>query len=164
MSDHSFRPAEPEDAGAIQRVAEASWHAAHDQIVGAGVVDEFLAEHYDQESITAGISDDETAFRVAQRGSEVVGFGVGVPHDDTTWGPAAIYVHPDEWGDGVGTALLDAVERAARAAGARRLRLVVLSDNTRACRFYEYRGYEAIEEESDGELGAAETTYVRELS
>ena len=45
-----------------------------------------------------------------------------------------------EEGRGIGTALLAAVERAARGAGCRRLWLVTTNDNTDALRFYQRRG------------------------
>jgi protein associated with RNAse G/E/RimJ/RimL family protein N-acetyltransferase len=44
-------------------------------------------------------------------------------------------------GSGAGTALLDAVVAAARAAGCRRLWLVTTNDNTAAMRFYQRRGW-----------------------
>ncbi len=163
MSDHNLRAAEPTDVEAIQQVAEASWHAAHDHIIGVDAVDEFLAEHYDRESVTAGILDDDSAYYVAELAGNVVGFAVGVPHDDATWSLGAIYVHPDYWGGGIGTALLDAVESAARAAGGEHLRLVVMAENVRARRFYEACGYETNSVESDGPLDVQEATYTRAL-
>lgn len=42
---------------------------------------------------------------------------------------------------GIGTALMDAVEREARAAGCRRLWLITTNDNTRALRFYQKLGF-----------------------
>lgn len=44
-------------------------------------------------------------------------------------------------GQGIGSALLKAVESAARAGGARRLWLVTTNDNLRAVEFYRRRGY-----------------------
>ncbi len=44
-------------------------------------------------------------------------------------------------GLGIGTALLAAVERAAREAGSRRLWLITTNDNLHALRFYQRRGY-----------------------
>ncbi len=46
-----------------------------------------------------------------------------------------------ESGRGVGTALIAAVENAARAAGARRLWLITTNDNLDALRFYQRRGF-----------------------
>jgi ribosomal protein S18 acetylase RimI-like enzyme len=44
-------------------------------------------------------------------------------------------------GEGIGTALLDAVAGAARAARCRRVWLITTNDNLRALRFYQRRGY-----------------------
>lgn len=163
MSDHSVRAATPADVDAIQTIAEASWHAAHDDIIGAEAVDEFLAEHYDRETIAAEIDADASAYRVAEVAGEVVGFAVAVPHDGDHWRLAAIYVHPDQWGDGVGTALLNAVEDAACAADAEALELVVMADNHRARRFYEARGYAHVGDGGDAPIDVEEATYARDF-
>jgi GNAT superfamily N-acetyltransferase len=47
-------------------------------------------------------------------------------------------------GRGIGTALLRSVERAARAAAARRLWLITTNDNTRALRFYQRCGFDLV--------------------
>jgi GNAT superfamily N-acetyltransferase len=47
-------------------------------------------------------------------------------------------------GAGAGTALLDAVARAARTAGCRRLWLITTNDNLRALRFYQRRGFRLV--------------------
>jgi GNAT superfamily N-acetyltransferase len=47
-------------------------------------------------------------------------------------------------GIGVGTALLDAVERAARGAGCIRLWLITTNDNLTALRFYQKRGFSLV--------------------
>ena len=47
-------------------------------------------------------------------------------------------------GRGVGTALVEAVAEAARAAGCRRLWLITTNDNLRALRFYQRRGFELV--------------------
>ncbi|HET8627512.1 MAG TPA: GNAT family N-acetyltransferase [Thermomicrobiales bacterium] len=47
-------------------------------------------------------------------------------------------------GRGVGTALLAAVEAAARAAGCRRVRLITTNDNLDALGFYQRRGYRLV--------------------
>jgi GNAT superfamily N-acetyltransferase len=47
-------------------------------------------------------------------------------------------------GRGVGTLLLQTVEDAARAAGARRLWLITTNDNVHALRFYQRRGFDLV--------------------
>ena len=56
----------------------------------------------------------------------------------------AIYVHPDWWGEGVGTALLD---RGLDALPDRveTVRLEAFADNDVGARFYEVRGFERVE-------------------
>ena len=52
-----------------------------------------------------------------------------------------LYVHPDRWGEGVGTALLEAgLDRLPADVAA--VRLATLSGNERAAAFYEARGFE----------------------
>ena len=53
-------------------------------------------------------------------------------------------LNADPRGRGVGSALLAAVEAAARAAGRRRLWLVTTNDNLDALRFYQRRGYRLV--------------------
>ena len=47
-------------------------------------------------------------------------------------------------GGGAGTALVDAVTEAARAAGCRRVWLITTNDNLRALRFYQRRGFRLV--------------------
>ncbi|HEY9512395.1 MAG TPA: N-acetyltransferase [Rhodanobacter sp.] len=53
----------------------------------------------------------------------------------------SLATQPQARGHGVGTALLDAAEHAARRRGCRALRLEVQVDNARAIRLYEHIGY-----------------------
>jgi GNAT superfamily N-acetyltransferase len=70
-----------------------------------------------------------------------------VPADDAEL--RALYVRPDDWGDGVGSALLSHVERAAPADGdARRLVLQTFADNEDGRAFYRARGFDAVGEGS----------------
>jgi GNAT superfamily N-acetyltransferase len=70
-----------------------------------------------------------------------------VPADDAEL--RSLYVRPDDWGDGVGSALLSHVERAAPAGGdgdARRLVLQTFADNEDGRAFYRARGFDAVGE------------------
>jgi GNAT superfamily N-acetyltransferase len=53
----------------------------------------------------------------------------------------AIYVHPDAWGQGAGTALITEVEAEMALAGYARAILWTLGPNERTRRFYEHRGW-----------------------
>jgi len=163
MAELNVRPAASTDIAAIRRIARRSWHAAHDDIVGADAVESFLSTHYDRDTVEASVHDVDSVYRVVEADDEVVGFAVASPAERMTWMLGAIYVQPDRWGEGAGTALLDSVERAVRAAGGERLRLVVMADNERARSFYEAREYEHVGENYDQSLGVEGAVYVRPL-
>lgn len=78
----------------------------------------------------------------------------------------ALYVHPDQMGQGVGRALLTESVARCSAAGHGRLLLWVLKENDRARRFYERAGFRAdgAEEpfEVDG-VAVPEVRYTRTL-
>ncbi|MFC7175994.1 GNAT family N-acetyltransferase [Halosegnis marinus] len=67
-------------------------------------------------------------------------------------------------GEGIGAALADRVEADARAAGADRVRLVVLEANEAARAFYEARGYRATGEREESVVeGTTEAVYELEV-
>jgi len=71
---------------------------------------------------------------------EIIGFVIGY----LTGRTGVIYtldVHPDHRRKGVGSALLDAIEREMQAAGARRFRLEAAISNTAALNLYRRAGY-----------------------
>lgn len=163
MAEFTVRPAEPDDVDGIRRVSHDAWHAAHDDIVGSDAVDEVLAEYYDPESVRAGIKREETVYRVAVADDEVIGFAVGIPHEGETWTLGAIYVATDWWDEGVGSALLDAVEAGVREEDGERLRLHVMTANEQARRFYEARDYSHVADEYDETLDVETVVYARRV-
>ena len=110
-----------------------------------------------------GLAGDSAAAFVAVVDGTVRGFvdvRWGAENTKSFVGPdeadvKAIYVHPDWWGDGVGTALL---ERGLDALPDRveRVRLEAFADNDVGARFYEARGFEQVE---TGETEIAGETY-----
>lgn len=152
-----IREAEPSDAPAVREVADEAWHAAHADILGPGTVEEVLEEWYDVDGLREAIGREDGHFLVADDG-EVTGFAQAHPTED---GPAdavlpRIYVRPDRWGEGVGSALLARVFERLAAEGCEDLWLAVLADNDVARPFYEARGFE-IHEERTVELFGVET-------
>jgi GNAT superfamily N-acetyltransferase len=108
---------------------------------------------------TAGADSSPAAANSPPAGADtgVVGFAHAVWDADRTesFVPAddaelrALYVRPDDWGDGVGSALLSHVERASPADGdARRLVLQTFADNEDGRAFYRARGFDAVGEGS----------------
>jgi GNAT superfamily N-acetyltransferase len=84
---------------------------------------------------------------VAEHGGRIVGFAMahqeldGLQRDVTLGVVDAMYVEPVARGDGLGAALLAAIEAALARRGADHVALEVLTSNARARRFYDRAGY-----------------------
>ena len=78
---------------------------------------------------------------IAVTGEAIVGLISYVP-DDEAW--EVMSVDSFVPSQGIGGALLERVERAARAAGVRRVTLVTTNDNLEGLRFYQRRGYRLV--------------------
>ncbi|WP_440988919.1 N-acetyltransferase family protein [Haloarchaeobius baliensis] len=140
----SVRAATADDARAVQRVADASCHAVYDDILGPDAVDDIVANWYDPERLVADdVEPDERPFFVAAVDGAVVGYVEGVPDadDENVAHLYRIYVHPDHWGDGVGSALLDRLETAFRDRGFDHLCVSVFAENETGVGFYESVGF-----------------------
>jgi ribosomal protein S18 acetylase RimI-like enzyme len=150
----NIRPAAPTDSESIRRVSARSSRAAYEEILD----DEALIETMEDPEMSQQIADHlrevrETAaivYLVATAGAEICGFvqllaGERTPErtDEEEAFLKSLYVHPDHWGEGVGTALLEAgVERLPESADT--LSLAVLADNDIGRGFYESRGFEKV--------------------
>ncbi|WP_327053113.1 GNAT family N-acetyltransferase [Halomicrococcus gelatinilyticus] len=163
MDDSTVREATADDVAAIRRVARESWHAAHDDVVGPDAVERAIDEWYDVDSLAESVRRDDGLFLVAAVGVGVVGFAQAVLGDEgePAW-LARIYVDPEQWGEGVGTALLDRIEGWLRDEEADRLRLAVMAGNDVGNAFYEKRGYAVVEEREQELFGATVDDYLRE--
>ncbi|MFB6269396.1 MAG: N-acetyltransferase family protein [Halobacterium sp.] len=157
------REATPGDAEAVRRVADAAWHDAHDDIVGPDSVERFLAEYYSIDDLRKRFAADDGTTFVASVDGTIVGYASGVPEDDW-YTLGSIYVHPDWQGDGVGSALLERVERAGAAAGFETLRLVVMADNEDSIGFYESRGFVRVADHYDEMLDVDGYVYQKPLA
>lgn len=131
-----------------------SWREAYDGILPDAVLDAMTVDPTpaEVEGWADGFSDDDSAVFVAVVGGTVRGFvdvRWGAENTKSFVGPGeagvkAIYVHPDRWGEGVGTALLqrgldalpDRVET---------VRLEAFADNDVGAQFYEARGFEQVD-------------------
>jgi ribosomal protein S18 acetylase RimI-like enzyme len=143
--------ARPGDAPGIARVHTRSWQHAYRGIF----TDEYL-DNLDWRARLPGWEDAISAPRpahvleVARAGDTVIGFAAAGPARDEDL-PArygeiyAIYVDPDAWSQGTGSALLDAaVARLARERPElEAISLWVLEDNHQARGFYEKHGFRA---------------------
>ncbi len=151
----NIREATPEDADAIAAVATDAWWAACASALSADAVRLALADLYDEaflaEVAAEAAEEDDFRFLVAvvqeDDGDEtVLGFASAAREwaDETEL--FTLYVDPDHWGEGTGTALLEALESWAADRGAERLVCSALAGNTVAVAFLESRGFERVRE------------------
>ncbi|PCR92710.1 GNAT family N-acetyltransferase [Natrinema ejinorense] len=154
----AVRHATVDDAWVIHEIARQSWHAAYDDLLGPETVDDVVDEWYAigdlESSITEANGRRDAAFLVAsdppaagtEGETDSRGFAHAVPwpEDRSVAFLARLYVRPDKWNDGTGTALLDALVTELPAAFDR-LRLAVLAANEIGISFYESTGFEHVE-------------------
>lgn len=130
------RPANPEDAAAIGKIYCESWKAAYRGIVPQDYLD----------SLTPDDRQINPANYLVLESEEGVVFGlanIGASRDKERpdWGELrAIYLLPEFWRKGAGTALFQAAETKLRQMGFSRYFLWVLTENIRARQFYEKMG------------------------
>jgi ribosomal protein S18 acetylase RimI-like enzyme len=145
----AIRAGAQEDASAIAEVHIASWQRAYAHVVPRDVLygDEFLQN---RRSLW-----DAWRFHPGQRvavstdADAIVGFAAYGPERVRRPGHTgrgelySFYFHPDVWGTGAASALLDHVDERLRAEGFDEAVLWVLEDNPRARAFYERHGWTA---------------------
>lgn len=149
-SSLSVRPAEPRDGLAIARINIAAWEAAYAHIFPP----ERLAARWTNveragEWWAERIGSEEPPHRtvVADQERQLVGFADTGPSRDDDANPQQtgevnlIYVLPEQWGRGIGRALMAEVLRRMRDDRFRDATLWVLDDNPVGRRFYEAGGW-----------------------
>lgn len=141
-----IRPARAEDAAAVGKIYCDSWKAAYRGIMPA---DYLVLE-----------SEEGAVFGLAN-------IGASRDQERPDWGELrAIYLLPEYWRKGSGTALFRAAEEELRRRGYGRYFLWVLVENTRARRFYEKMGMRLSGPEQPFSIGGKEIwewRYEREL-
>lgn len=148
------RPAGTGDVWPVRETASASWHAAYDAVLGAETIDVIVDEWYaigDLEAAIEGAADrEDVAFLVAEPadGGSMAGcpgfaYAVPWPEDRSVAYLAHLYVHPDGWREGIGTALLSALE-SALADQFDRLRTAILAVDDGAVAFLESAAFERV--------------------
>ncbi|WP_330633472.1 GNAT family N-acetyltransferase [Halocatena halophila] len=139
-----YRPAVAADLRSIRTVASAGWHAAYDEILGQSAVETTVETWYSETSLQSRIESADNEFLVGADAGEIIGFVDGGPTSD---GPceaavSALYVHPDRWNEGIGSALLERLFKRFQSAGYDDVWLAVLEDNAVGRAFYESHDFE----------------------
>jgi ribosomal protein S18 acetylase RimI-like enzyme len=158
-------PATPADLPLIERLARATWPATFGDIISAEQIEYMLHRMYRPEALEEQLAKGHVFHLILERagtkaedyaGSSVQYRPVGYVSHELDYRPAAtkihkLYVLPGTQGKGFGRALVQKVERIARRAGQRALRLDVNYQNP-AVGFYERLGFEKVER-FDTEIG-----------
>jgi putative acetyltransferase len=138
------RPAKPGDADSVLAVHEAAIAERGPRAYDDAVVD---AWHDGRHVDDYEFDGDDTFLVATTDDGTVVGFGTALPEcrdhldADVDGEVTALYVDPDRAGEGVGTALLEALHEHLRAAGATS---AACWSSANAAGFYERRGYERV--------------------
>ena len=144
----AIRPATPDDAPPLAIVHVDSWRSAYRGLVPASILDGL---DYDRRAVrfreSLAAHTEETY--LAEGDGEILGFlTVGPCRDEDVdrevtgeiWG---IYLAPQHWRKGIGTALCLYGEQLLRSRGYRQAVLWVFAGNDQARRFYEAMGFAA---------------------
>ncbi|SDM78215.1 L-amino acid N-acyltransferase YncA [Halogranum gelatinilyticum] len=139
-----LRPARPDDAETIAEVARDSWHAAYGDFLSTVTIDETVAEWYAPDALREQV--DHGAFWVAVDEGRIVGFAHAfVGGDGTRPTLGRLYVRETEWGNGVGTALLNRVVAALDTDDSHEsLSVIVFATNPVGRAFYESHGFDVV--------------------
>jgi ribosomal protein S18 acetylase RimI-like enzyme len=143
-----IRPATPDDALPLAILHVDSWRSAYHGFVPTSFLDGL---DYDRRAVrfreSLAAHTEETY--VAEAGGEILGFlTVGPCRDEDVNGEVTgeiwgIYLAPQHWRKGIGTALCRYGEQLLRSWGYRQAVLWVFADNDQARRFYEAMGFTA---------------------
>ncbi|MEF8782522.1 MAG: GNAT family N-acetyltransferase [Haloarculaceae archaeon] len=153
VTGYTIRRATTDDIEAIQRVARKSWRAAYADFMDEAVIEEMLSQGYSTGFLEEAIESPKLALFLAEV-DRVVGYVSCEPPTESEVGQVSIYVSPDYWREGLGTALLDRATEYLATKGATALQDTVLADNEVGNAFYRTH-FEQVEE-TTVEMGGEE--------
>lgn len=142
-----IRPADSRDALAVAQVHVRSWQAAYKGLLPQTYLDQLRAEDRAARYDFANPDPRAPQTLVAVDKDAIIGFATTMPSRDSDlpeFGElCALYVVPEHWRSGVGSALSAAARAALIDSGFRDALLWVMSGNERAERFYRRDGWTA---------------------
>jgi ribosomal protein S18 acetylase RimI-like enzyme len=142
------RRAAEADIATIQSLARESWTKAYADTLPESVIEGAVSEWYAEETMNRIIGDDEQVCLVAtdDESGDIVGFAHGATDDEGKGDILRLYVHPDRWNEGIGSNLLETIERELTDRGAKAVQAMVLADNEMGNAFYRGHGFEKTDE------------------
>jgi GNAT superfamily N-acetyltransferase len=136
-----LRPAEPEDAIAVAGVHVRSWQAAYRTLLPHDYLDQLRPQDRAKTYDFASLDPVKPRTIVAAEEGLIHGFATTAPSREPDLKDhgelCALYVDPEQWGRGIGIALLSAARAGLVSLGFRNAVLWVLAGNVRAERFYQ---------------------------
>ncbi|WP_342527723.1 GNAT family N-acetyltransferase [Chryseomicrobium sp. FSL W7-1435] len=148
----SIRRMKDEDISAVQEVAKTSWNTTYEAIIPLDVQANFLKVAYNPDQLKRRLN--HSLFLVAEAEGRIVGFAnYSNVQDDHSAELAAIYLHPQYQGKGIGSALLH--RGIAELDGIQSVFINVEKENWSGLSFYSAKGFQVVrefEEDFDGHL------------
>jgi len=140
-----LRPAEPADAIAVARVHVRSWQTAYRTLLPDDYLDQLRPEDRAEKYDFASLDPLKPQTIVAAEEGLILGFATTAQSRDPDLPEhgelCALYVAPEQWGRGIGMALVSAARASLFGLGFRNALLWVLAGNVRAERFYRINGW-----------------------
>jgi GNAT superfamily N-acetyltransferase len=147
VPDILIRRAAPADALGVARVHIRSWQEGYKALLPGAYLDALSVEERAQRYTFANLDSSAPTTFVLEADASICGFATTAPARDADvvglGELAALYVHPDSWGQGFGAALVAAARQHLKSSGFDQAVLWVLSGNVRAERFYRQDGWAA---------------------
>ena len=144
MDETSLHRLTPTEVDAVSALARVVWQATYPALISQAQIDTMLAERYAPAGIRTQLDDPRHAWWVVEKSQALAGFA-HASLDGADCKLDKLYVHPHSQRQGIGRALLYAVQDWARQQQAQRLWLQVNRGNTQAIRAYEHYGFHFVE-------------------
>jgi ribosomal protein S18 acetylase RimI-like enzyme len=141
-----IRPASIIDIPVIRQIADKTWPAAYEELLGKDQVEYMLDKLYSHQALEDQMKKQHYFF-LALKEYEAVGFTSFSKVEKDIYKLQKLYVLPSLQKSGLGKELLQTVETVAKSMGGRKLQLNVNRKNI-AKRFYERNGFAVIKEEN----------------
>lgn len=133
-----------QEINAVRALARAVWQTTYPALIPQAQIDTMLADRYAAAQIELQCPDPAHGWWVAYADDTLVGFGHATLQG-TDCKLDKLYVHPAWQRQGIGTALLRAIQQWGRQQHARRLWLQVNRGNTQAIAAYQKYGFHIVE-------------------
>lgn len=140
---YTIRESKLTDLKQIQQIAKLSWNDTYEGIIPRDIQDSFIQSAYSDEMMARRIAN--SLLLIAETEEKVIGFAnFSHVRDLGKVELAAIYLHPECKGHGIGTALLNKGIEILE--GAKEIYINVENDNEIGKSFYQAKKFDVIEE------------------